>query len=209
MKTPLIIIMSCCFMLTACSSGPLLTAKKDDVGLTEVVNGPFDEVFFDPQYNLNGYSNIEITPVTYSNNNADNFQLEQDSINEITETLFNLIVKDMADNTGLETTSGSDAKTLRLTLILEDVDVNVPKNHKESSASRIYSKSLVSATLVGTLSDAITGKPIANFKDKQAPEAFSFQEVNRITVTAELRRILKKWSSKLSTGLADLKLQSE
>jgi len=99
---------------------------------------------------------------------------------------------------GFEVVKEADYDVLLLRPAIIDLDISSPDT-RNSGRSRSFSASTGAATLYIELFDSVSGKIIGRAADRQAARSTrgTVQWSNRVTNTAEARRIFRDWADLL------------
>jgi hypothetical protein len=183
-------------------------------GLNEVLHSNADKAWAVPDLDLSGYTKImlrgegiEYRPggesgrTSISRSRGGPYEVSESQ----KERLLAVVREEFREELGKSTRytiveeSGPDVLMVRGALL--DVVSNVPP--ETVGRSQIYLSSVGEATLVVELRDSITGAILARAVDRDAAEDMggSLSESNRVTNTADVRRLVKRWARSLREGL--------
>ena len=75
---------------------------------------------------------------------------------------------------------------------------------KRNFNTKVYSKQPVSMAIEGQLFDSMSNEMLIKFNDKEMSESITFEEINRVTAGADMRQLMRRWSTKISQGLSSV-----
>ena len=194
-------------------SGPNAEVSFD--GLHKVDNSQADLAWAKPDLDLTGYTKImlvgegiEYAPAknkgrtTMERSRGGPYFIDDDSRARFEELVRETFLDEMQqiERYELVTEAGPDVMMIRGGLL--DVVSYVPDDPM-GGRSRIYLSSIGEATLVLELRDSETGAILARSIDRRAAEQMGgmMTESNRVTNTAEVRRLVRFWGRRLREGL--------
>ena len=205
-----------CFGCT--SSTPMIDTGPDAVvtfdGLHKVKGSRADEAWARPGLDLSGYSKIKLQSagIEYrpggekrrswrARTGGETYEVTE-SQKERLRTILAEAFRDELSKSGrftLVNESGPDVLLIRGALL--DVVSYVPP--EPIGRVDIYLRSVGEATLVLEIRDSITDAILVRVVDRKAAEDIGgrLQESNRVTNTAEVRRLAKRWASALRKRL--------
>lgn len=204
----------------ACTSAPPTIQSGPDAevsfdGLHRVDNSQADMAWAKPGFDISGYTKIMLVGAGIAYAEADNrgrTSLERSRggsffIDDATRTRFEQLVTDtfrdemqQIEHFEIVEEAGPDVLMIRGALL--DVVSFVPQD-AISGRSSIFLSSVGEATLVLELRDSETGAILARSIDRRAAEQIggTMRESNRVTNTAEVRRLIRFWGRRLREGL--------
>lgn len=203
---------------TSSSKAPL----QSHDGLQLVPGTKFAEVYEKPGIDISHYSEFGVTPcqVAFKNNwlrrqNESRMDLSnrvtqkdvdriKDSLSSSCDTIFReALLKDPAYNLVEEFSEGEQVLVLRPSII--DLDINAP-DVRNSTATRNYTTSAGSQTLLMELVDGTTGEVLYRIVDRRrAMDNGTVQWSSSVTNKAESDRIMRRWASMLRSGLDEVR----
>ncbi|AMJ96276.1 hypothetical protein AVL56_19460 [Alteromonas stellipolaris] len=189
-----------------CASSPSIDQAQvaDANNMLVVDNGPYDETKIVKGLDLSNYTGIIVRPVTINYSpERDDFIIPEDSLSEITGKFTDILVDEITTNS-LRVVEKQGENTLLLEIEITDVAVNVPKDVKRNFNTKVYSKQPVSMAIEGQLFDSMSNEMLIKFNDKEMSESITFEEINRVTAGADMRQLMRRWSTKISQGLSSV-----
>lgn len=182
-------------------------------GLHRVDNTRFDRVWIKPEIDLSRYDEImvESAGIRYREADAQNrydrsassFPLDEKQKNRFKEIVREVMTEELTGVQNYTFTRDPGPGVLKLTVGLIDVISRVPPE-TVSARSRVYLNSLGSATFVLEISDSRTDEMLARTADNQIAEPNVVQNSNPVTNSAEVRRSVRVWGSRLRESLDEL-----
>lgn len=193
--------------IVGCASSPSIDKAQvaDANNMLVVDNGPYDETKIVKGLDLSNYTGIIVRPVTINYSpERDDFIIPEASLSEITGKFTEILVDEITTSSGLRVVEKQGENTLLLEIEITDVAVNVPKDVERNFNTKVYSKQPVSMTIEGQLFDSMSNEMLVKFNDKEMPESITFEEINRVTAGADMRQLMRRWSTKISQGLSSV-----
>jgi hypothetical protein len=118
--------------------------------------------------------------------------------------LFREVFREELERGGYQLVDEAGPDTLRVTASIVDLYVTAP-DVMTSGRSRTYTANSGRMTLVAELRDSVTGEILARAVDaRSARNVGSISITNRVTNTADARRIIRIWATALRQGLDEL-----
>lgn len=214
----LILVMSALSVACTAAAPTVQTGPDAEVtfdGLHKVDNSQADMAWARPDIDLSGYSKIMLSGAGVNYAPADNkgrssmersrggsFFIDDDSRAAFEELVGEVFVEEMSriERFSVVEEPGPDVMMVRGALL--DVVSFVPPD-LNTGRSSVYLSSIGEVTLVLELRDSMTGTVLARSIDRRAAESMpgSLRESNRVTNTAEVRRLIRFWASRLREGL--------
>jgi hypothetical protein len=206
--------------ISGCSTAPPTIDTGPDAevtfdGLYEVKNSRADKAWALPDLDLKGYTKImlqgagvEYRPggqsgrTYYQRSRGGPFEVTEEQKARFEETVRQVFREELGRSETLEivTEPGPDVLLVRGALL--DVISYVPPDDTPGRVD-VYLSSVGEATLVIEIRDSITGAILARTLDRRAAESMPgmLTESNRVTNTAEVRRVVRRWATALREGL--------
>ena len=206
--------------VSGCSTAPPTIDTGPDAevtfdGLYEVKNSRADKAWALPDLDLKGYTKImlqgagvEYRPggqsgrTYYQRSRGGPFEVTEEQKARFEETVRQVFREELGRSETLEivTEPGPDVLLVRGALL--DVISYVPPDDTPGRVD-VYLSSVGEATLVIEIRDSITGAILARTLDRRAAESMPgmLTESNRVTNTAEVRRVVRRWATALREGL--------
>jgi len=222
LKLAIIAIMTSTFAIAGCETTPALeptiqTGPSAEVtvdGLNRVDNSKMALAYVKPDVDLGSYTKIMLDPVSIaykkeprgtgrmrSAHNESNFALTPQQTENMKGLFQEAAVNALTSDNGYLIVSHPGPDVLRLRGALIDLVVTVP-TEEPAGRSRTFAESYGAVTLVVELRDSETGEIFARVADRKEPGSnFGMTEVNRATVTSDLKRLFKFWSGYLREGV--------
>ena len=210
-------------LAAGCSSAPPTIQTGPDAelsydGLHLIDNSQADLAWARPDFDISGYSKIMLvgagieyspaqdrsrTSVSRSSGSGPYFISDEAKVRFealVTEVFAEELGKE--ENFEVVTEAGPDVMMVRGGLL--DVVSFVPFDTTQTAGrSSVYLRSVGEATLVLELRDSESGTILARSIDRRAAEAAGGMMIdsNRVTNTAEVRRLIRLWARRLREGL--------
>jgi len=207
-------------LAVACTTAPPTVQSGPDAevsfdGLYRVDNSQADLAWAKPDFDISGYTKIMLVGEGIEYAPAENmgrtsmersrggpYFIDEDSRARFEELVRETFVDEMqqVERYEIVTEAGPDVMMIRGGLL--DVVSYVPEDPM-SGRSSIYLSSVGEATLVLELRDSETGAILARSIDRRAAEQIggTMIESNRVTNTAEVRRLVRFWGRRLRESL--------
>lgn len=219
-KIGLLAVGTAAMVMIGCTSAPpsIDTGPDAEVtfdGLYEVKNSRADKAWALPGLDLKGYTKImlqgagvEYRPggesgrTSFSRNRGGPFEVTEQQKVRFEDTVRQAFLDELSQSESLEIVSEPGPDVLLVRGALLDVVSYVPPDDLPGRVD-VYLSSVGEATLVIEVRDSITGAILARAIDRQAAEGMSgmLTQSNRVTNTAEVRRVVRRWASALRQGL--------
>jgi hypothetical protein len=206
--------------VSGCSTAPPTIDTGPDAevtfdGLYEVKNSRADKAWALPDLDLKGYrkimlqgAGVEYRPggqsgrTFYQRSRGGPFEVTEEQKARFEATVGQVFREELGKSEHLEivTEPGPDVLLVRGALL--DVVSYVPPDDTPGRVD-VYLSSVGEATLVIEIRDSITGAILARTIDRRAAESMPgmLTESNRVTNTAEVRRVVRRWATALREGL--------
>ena len=184
-------------------------------GLHRIDNSQADLAWARPDFDLSGYTKIlpvsagiQYAPAedrartTVGRSRGGPYFIDEDSRARFEELVRGVFTEELQKIERYELVMEPGPDVMIVGGALLDVVSYVPED-LIGGRSSIYLSSVGEATLVLELRDSETGAILARSIDRRAAEQIggSMQESNRVTNTAEVRRLIRYWASRLREGL--------
>lgn len=184
-------------------------------GLHRVDNSQADMAWARPDIDLSNYGKIMLSGAGINYAPADNkgrssiarsrggpFFIDDDSRAAFEKLVGEVFVEEISKIERLTIVEESGPDVMIVLGGLLDVVSYVPPDLNMGRSS-VYLSSIGEATLVLELRDSMTGTVLARSIDRRAADNMpgSLRESNRVTNTAEVRRLIRFWASRLREGL--------
>jgi len=193
-------------------SGPGAEVTVD--GLHRVDNSKMALAYVKPDVDLGSYTKIMLDPVSIAykkeprgtggmrtSHHKSNFALTPKQTDNMKSLFREAAVNALTSDNGYLIVSHPGPDVLRLRGALIDLIVTVP-TQESAARSRTFAESYGAVTLVVELRDSETGEIFARVADRKEPGSnVGMTEVNRATVTSDLKRLFKFWSGYLREGV--------
>jgi len=222
LKLAIIAIMTSTFAIAGCETTPALeptiqTGPSAEVtvdGLNRVDNSKMALAYVKPDVDLGSYTKIMLDPVSIaykkeprgtgrmrSAHNESNFALTPQQTENMKGLFQEAAVNALTSDNGYQIVSSPGPDILRVRCALIDLVVTVP-TEEPAGRSRTFAESYGAVTLVVELRDSETGEIFARVADRKEPGSnFGMNEVSRVSVTSDLRRLFNFWSGYLREGV--------
>lgn len=200
--------------MSGCATSQRGPAEWD--GLVRQPGTRFGAVFLKPDAAIPSYSNIILAPATVQfardwdpnrGGRSLSQRLNSDDILAIKDslaTMFGDIFREELTAGGYKIVAEPGPETLLVIPAIVDLFINAPEGTTAGRA-RTYTASSGRMTLVLELRDAVSGETLARIVDARSARGTGQLTIsNRVTNTADARRILRLWAQKLRDGLDSL-----
>ena len=193
-------------------AGPNAEVTVD--GLHRVDNSRMALAYVKPDVDLNSYTKIMLDPVSIAYkkeprgtgsvraaHHDSNFALTPKQTENMKGLFQEAAVNALSSDNGYQIVSQPGPDVLRVSCGLIDLVVTVP-TEEPMGRNRTFAETYGAVTLVVELRDSETGEIFARVADRKEPGSnFGMTEVNRVTVTSDLKRLFKFWSGYLREGV--------
>jgi hypothetical protein len=216
LTTPLVIAVA----LVACTTAPPTIQTGPDAelsfdGLHKVDNSQADVAWARPDFDISGYAKIWIVGAgieyrqvkdrgrsTVARSRGGPYFIDDKSRAQFEELVGKVFREELEKIEKYELVDGPGPDVLMLRGGLLDVTSYVPPD-PIGGRSFIYLSSVGEATLVLELRDSETGTILARSIDRRAAETIggTFTRSNSVTNSAEARRLIRFWATRLREGL--------
>ena len=194
-----------CFGCATKSPSISSNPKVDEHGLVEVSNGPYDEVFVKKDLDLSAFSTIIVNEIEFELVHSRNdFKLKPESQQEIADKFREILIKEIQSSTKLRVVEKASFDTLELSIAVTDLRISVPKDIESSIGTKVFSSDPVEISISGALFQAEPSLILASFTDYENADSFTFEEITKLSVSSDLKRIMRKWANTVSKGLNEL-----
>jgi len=221
-KLAIIAVMASTIAMAGCETTPALeptiqagpNAEVTVDGLNRVDNSKMALAYVKSDVDLGSYTKIMLDPVSIAykkeplgtgrmrtSHHESNFSLTAKQTENMKSLFQEAAVNALSGDNGYQIVSDPGPDVLRVSCALIDLIVTVP-TEEPVGRSRTFAESYGAVTLVVELRDSETGEIFARVADRKEPGSnFGMTEVNRATVTSDLKRLFKFWSGYLREGV--------
>jgi hypothetical protein len=191
------------------TSGTAIESVSSFDGLVLSNDGSFDSIYVNPKVDFTLYDKVMLMPgdVSFKRNWAREHRQDvtDRDISTIKNRLSRLIYESfkasLAEQTRFQLVSDTGAGVLLLKPSIIKLDVHAP-DVNTTSTSRKFVKSAGEASLYLEVYDSVSGEILARVIDHQEDREKGFFEwANRISNTADAKRIIKKWTTRFNNLL--------
>lgn len=193
-------------------AGPNAEVTVD--GLHRIDNSKMALAHVKPDVDLSSYTKIMLDPVSIaykkeprgtgrirSAHHESNFALTPEQTERMKGLFQESAVSALSSDDGYLIVSHPGPDVLRVSCALIDLVVTVP-TEESAGRTRTFAESYGAVTLVVELRDSETGEIFARVADRKEPGSnVGMNEVSRVTVTSDLKRLFKFWSGYLREGV--------
>jgi hypothetical protein len=221
-KFAIIAVVASTIAIAGCESTPargptIQTGPNAEVtvdGLHRVDNSKMALAYVKPDVDLSSYTKIMLGPVSIAYkkeprgtgkmrtaHHDSNFAMTPQQTEKMKGLFQESAVDALTSENGYQVVSQPGPDVLRVSCELIDLVVTVP-TEEPIGRSRTFAESYGAVTLVVELRDSETGEIFARVADRKEPGSnFGMNEVSRVTVTSDLKRLFKFWSGYLREGV--------
>ena len=221
-KLAIIAVMASTIAIAGCETTPaqeptIQTGSSAEVtvdGLHRVDNSKMALAYVKPDVDISSYTKIMLDPVSIAYkkeprgtgrmrtaHHESNFALTPKQTEKMKGLFQESAVNALTSDNGYQIVSHPGPDVLRVSCALIDLVVTVP-TQEPVGRSRTFAESYGAVTLVVELRDSETGEIFARVADRKEPGSnVGMNEVSRVAVTSDLRRLFKFWSGYLREGL--------
>jgi hypothetical protein len=173
-------------------------------------------VFVKPDAEITAYRSVKLDPVQVSfarnweANRGGRSQLRRLSASDLEAIqagladLFRETLREELARGGYELVDESGPDTLRVTAAIVDLYITAPDN-MAAGRTRTYTANSGRMTLVAELRDSTTGEILARAVDaRSARSTGTLDFTNRVTNTADARRVIRIWATALRQALDEM-----
>ncbi len=209
-------------MIAACSSAPPTLQEGPDAevtfdGLVRVDNTSFKRVWADPDADLTGYTKIlpqraviefrdvKGTPGRSSyNSTKSEFPIADKDREKLIDTIAEVLGEEISQNQRFAIATEPGPDTLIMAVSLLDIVSRVPP--ERSGRGNIFISRVGEITIVLELKDSRSGQTLLRAAERSAVEPAGRGVVVSSSVTSwsELRRLARRWGTKIRGGLDSL-----
>lgn len=210
-----VLLVLCAAALAGCASSRTATPEEWD-GLVLRPGTRLGAVFVKPDAEIAAYRSVKLDPVQVSfarnwdpnrGTRSQANRLNSDDIAAIQTglaDLFREIFREELAAGGYQLVEEAGPETLRVTAAIVDLYVSAPDN-MSAGRSRTYTANSGRMTLVAELRDSVTGEILARAVDARSARTTGTMDItNRVTNTADARRIIRIWARALRQGLDEI-----
>ncbi len=206
--------------LAGCESIPMIDtgpeAEPTHDGLYPVENSRMDVAWARPDFDISPYSKVKLASVGveyrpggetgttyYATTNAEHFALTDEQKAGFEEAIREGFARQLKMGEHYELVDEAGPDVLLVVGGLLDVVSYVPPDLQAGGRSDIYLSRVGEATLVLEIRDSVSNTVLVRAIDKRAAEnaAQNFTVSNRVTNSAEVRRMADRWGRMLREGL--------
>lgn len=205
----------CATALAGCSSSrPAMPEEWD--GLVRQPGTRLNAVFVRPDAEIVAYRSVMLDPVQVSfarnwdPNRGGRRQLSRldardlEAIQTGLAELFRETFRDELARGGYQLVDETGPETLRVSAAIVDLYITAPET-VTPGRSRTYTANSGRMTLVAELRDSMTGEILARAVDARSGRGAGTMEfTNRVTNTADARRVIRIWATALRQGLDEI-----
>jgi hypothetical protein len=209
------LLVLCATALTGCASSRTATPEEWD-GLVRKQGTRLAAVFVRPDAEIAAYRNVELDPVEVSfARNWDPNRGTRSMANRLDAgdmaaiqaglaDLFREVFREELAAGGYQLVDEAGPETLRVTAAIIDLYISAPDT-MSAGRTRTYTANSGRMTLVAELRDSVTGEILARAVDaRSARGTGSLDITNRVTNTADARRVIRIWARALRQSLDEL-----
>lgn len=183
-------------------------------GLPLVKVDEFDEVYMKQGFKFKDYDQVMLEQgnVTFKKNWAKDYyrntgiRVKEDDIlrikKEASEKLVEVFEKNITKHQVFKITDKASKTTLLLKPSIIKLDVNAPDVRSSATRQKNYVREAGEATLYLEVYDSLSGEILARVIDRQKARDYGYLHyANRVTNSAEARRMFKQWANRLHEQL--------
>jgi hypothetical protein len=209
------LLVLCATALAGCASTRTTPADEWD-GLVRQPGTRLGAVFVKPDAEIPAYRNVLLDPVQVSfarnweANRGGRSQLRRlnagdlEAIQAGLADLFRETFREELARGGYELVDESGPDTLRVTAAIVDLYITAPDN-MSAGRTRTYTANSGRMTLVAELRDSTTGEILARAVDARSARSTGTLDItNRVTNTADARRVIRIWATALRQALDEM-----
>ncbi len=213
--TAIVIASGCVSKPPSFQEGPDAELSFD--GLVRIDHSAFQRVWADPEADLAGYTkilpmkaNIDFRAVKSSagssmrSSSETEFPINDNNRDKLVDTIGEILREEVSGNKRFSIVDKPAQDTLILSVSLLDIVSNVPPDRV--GRSDIYLSRVGEITIVLELKDSLSGETLLRAAERSAVERVGNQGMlaNSVTTWAEVRRLARRWGTKIRTGLESL-----
>lgn len=219
MNKQLAILMASLLVITACAGEPTIdtSAELTHDGLAPINNSNFRDAWADPDIDFKKYNQIMLGAAEFefravrksarsssmSRSGTDEFWIDEQNRQKLIDTVTEVFREELVSAEGFTFTDTPGPETLILIGALHDIVSRVPPDMV--GRGEIYLASVGEATLIIEARDSLSGETIYRAVDRRNAERMGdFIEANSVTTWAEVRRMARRWATRLRTGLESI-----
>jgi len=207
--------------LAGCAGEPSIDtspeAKMTFDGLAPINNSRFREAWADPDVDLRQYNKMILGGAEFEfravkktsgslsvqRNSTNEYWMDDKGRQKLIETVTEVFAEELQSAKGFTITEEKGPDTLILIGGLHDIVSRVPP--EMLGRGDIYLSSVGEATLVIEARDSLSGETIFRAIDRRAAERMGEMiNANAVTTWAEVRRMARRWATRLRDGLESL-----
>jgi hypothetical protein len=185
-------------------------------GLVEVKKSSFQRAWADPTIDFSRYTKVmrgdarfefravrERSAASARASSATEFYIPDDSRQRLIETVSEVFEEELAKSKFFTMVNEPGGDVLILDGAMLDIVSRVPP--QQASRGDIYISRVGEMTLVLQLRDSMSGETLARAAERRAiePAGRGGMSANSVTTWSEIRRMARRWGSKLRKGLDD------
>jgi hypothetical protein len=210
-----VLLLLCATALTGCATSQNSTPEEWD-GLVRTNSTRLNAVFVRPDAGITAYRSVKLDPVQVSfarnwdpnrGGRSPSNRLDAGDMAAIQSglaDLFREVFREELARGGYQLVEEAGPDTLRVTAAIVDLYVTAPDN-MSAGRSRTYTANAGRMTLVAELRDSVTGELLARAVDARSARSTGSMDItNRVTNTADARRVVRIWATALRQGLDEL-----
>jgi Protein of unknown function (DUF3313) len=204
----------CATALAGCATSRTSTPEEWD-GLVRKQGTRLGAVFVRPDVEIAAYRSVKLDPVevsfarnwdpnrgTRTANRLDAGDMA--AIQAGLADLFREIFREELAAGGYQLVEEAGPETMRVTAAIVDLYITAPDN-MSAGRSRTYTANSGRMTLVAELRDSVTGEILARAVDARSARSTGTVDItNRVTNTADARRVIRIWARALRQSLDEL-----
>ena len=185
-------------------------------GLVKVKKSSFQRAWVDPTIDFSRYTKVmsgeahfefravrERSASSSRASSASEFYIPEESRQKLIDTVSEIFREELAKSEFFTMVDEPGPDVLILDGAMLDIVSRVPP--QQASRSEIYISRVGEMTLVLQLSDSMSGETLARAAERRSiqPAGRGGMQANSVTTWAEIRRMARRWGSKLRKGLDD------
>lgn len=206
----IVLLAGCAQQAPSLQEGPDAEVTFD--GLVRIDNARFSHAWVDPEIDMSRYSKIipmradfefravRETTTSMARSNESEFWISDRNRERLVEIVTEAFTDELGRSEHFTITDTPASDTLIIIGTLHDIVSRVPPEHV--GRSDIWLSSVGEATLVLVAKDSLSGETVYRAVDRRAAERVgSMTRSNTVSNTAEVRRLARRWASRLREGL--------
>ena len=183
-------------------------------GLVQVKKADFQNVWVKPGIDIERYTKILPVGVDFryrdvpegpstsagrARSGTQEFPIEENTRARLEEIMAEIFLEELGETDNFTITDEPGRDVVLVIGGLYDVVSNVPPDY--IGQGRIYLSRVGEATLVLQIEDSMSREVLARVVERRGADPAFAQESNRVTNTAEIRRLARTWARNLRNGL--------